>query len=289
MKLTRLSKSSCLAMTTLFAMLHSCALPVVKPSVAPTFQKGDVAVRRVVILPVDLGVTKITKDELIEQQPELQGLVIPRMLQGLRHAMEKRGYDVQAMLQNTTLETCGDHADVCIQTASLMHPANMAGIRLELHRLAEEKPAQQGAYLSELSTSLLQQLGQLTDSDASLYARGWAHIDPHAKSDAGQVLAAIFFIIVLIGMIAAIAGSSSGSGKKGKKSRKHHARSRRIPSISIPSTGKHRVSSRRVRKPNHDRSRHDHGASKASQACSVPAHVALCTSHMERCSTLYWP
>lgn len=220
MRLGKLSKSLSLSLLALAAMANACTLPRVRPKMTPDFARGEVPVKRVALLPVDLGVQVKGKDGRIRADNSLSEAVTGRIHNALTHSLRKRGYDVVAALRPN-----GMSPPIAGQprAQAVIHPTDLAALRIEIHEATlghkdRGGKLHPGARLIEarVGTDLTRQIGDNTDSDASLYARGWVYIDANSSggASAAQIIGVVLMLLLIVGMVAMLA-AGKGKGASG--------------------------------------------------------------------------
>ena len=220
MRLGRLSKSLSLSTLALAAMANACTLPRVRPKMTPDFARGEVPVKRVALLPVDLGVQVRGKDGRIRADNALSEAVTGRIHHALTRSLRKRGYDVVAALRPNGMSPpiAGQPRAVAV-----IHPTDLAALRIEIHeatlghtdRGGKLHPGQR-LIEARVGTDLTRQIGDATDSDASLYARGWVYIDANSSggASAAQIIGIVLVLLLVVGVVALLA-TGKGSGASG--------------------------------------------------------------------------
>jgi len=209
-RLSSLSKFQPVALVCLGAMLNACSLPAVKPRIAPNFEEGKVEIKTLSILPVDLGVTKKTRSGLDREKPATEQKLGKRMLSGITRAFQRRGYDVKSVFQ----------ADGSLGGVRLVESEELAAIRVEIHRTSQYPAIEEGVYLPEFSGAWIKYLGEKTGTDASVYVRGWAYVDPSSGSSVGTVFAILFVVVILVVLLAAVSKRSKSKKSKSTCSRR---------------------------------------------------------------------
>ncbi len=193
----------------LLAGINACALPRVKPRLAPEFAAGTVSVESVALLPVDLSVQLEGEKPGSARTVKLDRQVIDRINRGLISALGRRGYRVTNILRpdGQTLDIRNG------QLRMVIHPKDLAALRHEIHKATAPYAPGPGTLSANISVDLTRQLRLTTGSDASLYTRGWAYVKPGSGGEkAARIIAITLLAVVLVGVIILIATSKGGGG-----------------------------------------------------------------------------
>jgi hypothetical protein len=228
--LARLVKWKTLGLVAISAMLHACSLPAVKPRVAPGFEEGEVQVKTLAVMPVDIGVTRENSGNLLLESSEKEAKLSQRMVHGLVEAFQRRGYLVQAVFQSE------GRPDM-----RLMKEDDFAGLRVLIHRASRYSLIETETRLPEATTAWTKWLGETTHTDATVYARGWAYIDEDSGPGAGTVLAVLAVATVAFVLVAVLAAAVS----KGKSRSKSKSRGRSKKHTYSAARSKHSIRPRR--------------------------------------------
>jgi hypothetical protein len=105
-------------------------------------------------------------------------------------------------------------ADPWVRGAGLViHPRDLSALRVEIHNTTMALAAGPGSLEARVPAQLTRQLRLATGADASLYARGWAHVPPPSESKAG-VIVMVVLMVLLVGLVILMLAGTKGKGSR---------------------------------------------------------------------------
>lgn len=209
MRLYRLARSLPITAIALAAISNGCALPQVHPRMSADFAAGATSVRTVAVLPVDLSVQIAGQPAGSPQTVQLNAATLDGVHRALGAALTRRGYQVTALIEpnGASIDPRGGGWRV------LIHPKDLAGLRFEIHQRTAPFAAGPGLIETRVSADLTRYLGKNTGADATLYARGWAYVDPASGGrTALKIVLGVLIVLVIVGIVVALAASKGKSG-----------------------------------------------------------------------------